>query len=142
VNAGEGTCSAGDEECKYNAAQTATQQEETTYTHKFPMRFVNKSQYRADVHWDDGKYGVHMAILEANGRDASLDTYQGHSFFITRHGVKEGLFDLENDIREKSDLSGDRPEILKMVKDRFNLFTGLRNLKGFFKASEVLFKGL
>ncbi|CAJ1959352.1 unnamed protein product [Cylindrotheca closterium] len=105
ASAEEGTCSAADDECNAAAHQRTTQQEQQeqqqekqeTYTHKFPMKFVNKSQYRADVHWDDGKYGVHMAILEPNGGESSLETYQGHSFFITRHGVKEGLFDLETD---------------------------------------------
>ena len=33
---------------------------------------------------------------------------------------RRGLFDLEKDIEEINDLSMDRPEVLKMVKQRFN----------------------
>jgi arylsulfatase A-like enzyme len=33
---------------------------------------------------------------------------------------KGGLFDLSKDIGEKHDLSAERPEILKMVKDRYD----------------------
>ena len=34
-----------------------------------------------------------------------------------------GLFDLEADLGEKNDLSEERPEILKMVKSRFDAWT-------------------
>eukprot|EP00980_Cylindrotheca_fusiformis_P018096 scaffold5817_cov101-Cylindrotheca_fusiformis.AAC.1 len=38
-----------------------------------------------------------MSILEPNGGTSRLNTYPGHSFFVTRHGVKEGLHDPETD---------------------------------------------
>ncbi len=39
--------------------------------------------------------------------------------WVDMGGKGGGLFDLENDIGEKEDLSEKRPEVLKMVKDRF-----------------------
>ncbi len=40
--------------------------------------------------------------------------------WVDMGGKGGGLFDLEKDVGEKNDLSKERPEILKMVKDRFN----------------------
>ena len=62
---------------------------------KFDITVINESNFRADIHWDDGQFGVMLSTAEANGGTAGLSTYAGHRFFITRHGVKEGLFDLE-----------------------------------------------
>ena len=40
--------------------------------------------------------------------------------WVDMQGGGGGLFDLDKDIAEKEDLSKERPEVLKMVKDRFN----------------------
>ena len=56
------------------------------------VRIRNKSNYRADIYWDDGRYGTHMVALSTD-ESGVLNAYVGHSFFVTRHGVKEGLFD-------------------------------------------------
>ena len=56
------------------------------------VRIRNKSNYRADVYWDNGGYGAHMFTLSAD-ESRVLNSYVGESFFVTRHGVKEGLFD-------------------------------------------------
>lgn len=61
------------------------------------VQVKNLSQYRVDVYWDDGKYGKNIATLEASGGTSKLNTFQGHSFFVTRHGVREALFDPKMD---------------------------------------------
>ena len=55
------------------------------------ITIANKSPYRIDLYYDDGDYGQFMSIIEKND-DTTLKSYIGHSFFVTRHGVKEGLF--------------------------------------------------
>ena len=55
------------------------------------IHITNQSPYRVDLYWDDGEYGAHVSTLE-KAESASINTYVGHSFFVTRHGVKEGLF--------------------------------------------------
>ena len=52
---------------------------------------TNKSPFRSDIYWDDGKYGVLITTLDPK-ESGSLNTFLGHKFFVTRHGVKEGLF--------------------------------------------------
>lgn len=52
---------------------------------------TNQSPYRCDVYWDDGEYGTLISTLDPK-ESSSLNTYLGHQFFVTRHGVKEGLF--------------------------------------------------
>ena len=59
---------------------------------QFSATVINNSLYRSDVYWDDGKYGVIIATVEIGG-SAILNTYAGHGFFVTRHGVREGLHD-------------------------------------------------
>jgi hypothetical protein len=89
--ASEETCSAEDGQCESSENTSG----------KFSITVVNKSHYRADLHWDDGRYGTHMAILDAESGKTRIDTQQGHSFFITRHGVKEGLYDPETDAQHR-----------------------------------------
>ena len=60
-------------------------------TEELSITITNKSPYRVDVYYDDGDYGLFMGILDKDGSTA-LKSYIGHSFFVTRHGVKEGLF--------------------------------------------------
>ena len=92
-----------------NAEAARSDQEEETKKNNPPGRvqqqlqpakaeFMNKSQYRVDVHWDDGRFGSRVGILE-KGSDSKLnvDTYVGHSFFITKHGTRELLYDLNTD---------------------------------------------
>jgi len=52
---------------------------------------VNLSKFRVDVYWDDGKYGVNLLTIEV-GETLKMNTYQGHKFFVTRHGVRENLY--------------------------------------------------
>ena len=60
-------------------------------TEELSITITNKSPYRVDVYYDDGDYGMFMGILDKDD-STSLKSFIGHSFFVTRHGVKEGLF--------------------------------------------------
>ena len=55
------------------------------------ITIANESPYRVDVYFDDGSYGAHISILEVGG-STGINSFIGHRFFVTRHGVKEGLF--------------------------------------------------
>jgi hypothetical protein len=68
--------------------------------------FINTSQYRLDMYWDDGRFGSLLGILELEGR-GEINTFFGHSFFVTMHGTKEGLFDLETDVQYKFKVTAD-----------------------------------
>ncbi|KAL7522774.1 hypothetical protein ACHAWX_007477 [Stephanocyclus meneghinianus] len=59
--------------------------------------FQNLSPYRADIHYDDGWFGKYVATIETNGEVIQLDTFLGDRFFVTRHGVREGLVDPATD---------------------------------------------
>ncbi|KAL7524490.1 hypothetical protein ACHAXR_000596, partial [Thalassiosira sp. AJA248-18] len=52
---------------------------------------TNYSPYRIDVYYDDGEYGSLISTLEKE-ESTGINSFIGHSFFVTRHGVKEGLF--------------------------------------------------
>lgn len=64
---------------------------------QFQVQVVNESKFRVDVYWDDGRFGKVITTLNKLGDTATLNTFLGHAFFFTRHGVREGLFDLEAD---------------------------------------------
>lgn len=64
---------------------------------QFTVRVINKSEFRADVYFDDGRYGANIVTVDANGGEAIMNTFNRHRFFVTRHGVKEGLFDPKTD---------------------------------------------
>jgi hypothetical protein len=56
------------------------------------VEIVNLSEFRADVYWDDGRYGVSMLTVEADGGTSPINSFIGHGFFVTRHGVRENLY--------------------------------------------------
>ena len=64
---------------------TMSPDEETSIT------ITNQSPFRIDVYYDDNDYGAFITTLEEN-ESTGINSYLGHSFFVTRHGVKEGLF--------------------------------------------------
>ncbi|KAL3934164.1 MAG: hypothetical protein SGBAC_010060 [Bacillariaceae sp.] len=94
VTAEAGTCILEDSQC-----QTDEKSLDEDCSENEPSSFlvVNRSQYRADIYWDDGMFGVHLGILEAEEGAMNVKSVSGNSFFVTKHGVKEGLFDLETD---------------------------------------------
>lgn len=55
------------------------------------VKFLNKSKFRADIYYDDGQYGVFIATAEM-GATTNINSFTGHKFFITRHGVRENLY--------------------------------------------------
>lgn len=67
----------------------------------FQVTLINKSEFRADIHWDDGQVGKVVGDVEGNGHSLALTVFPGNQFFLTRHGVKEGLFDPTTDQQHK-----------------------------------------
>jgi len=60
---------------------------------KLEVNFINKSSYRADIHWDDGSWGNNVAIVESRGGDTVVGSFIGHKFYVTLHGIGAGLHD-------------------------------------------------
>ena len=52
---------------------------------------TNQSPYRVDLYYDDGEYGSFISTLDKN-EQTGINSYVGHTFFVTRHGMKQGLF--------------------------------------------------
>lgn len=63
---------------------------------QYMIRFSNKSKYRIDIHFDDGKKGIKITTAEA-GQEKAIKSHMGHRFFITKYGIREGLFDPDTD---------------------------------------------
>ena len=61
---------------------------------QFDVEVINLSAYRVDVHYDDGQMGMVIGTFEV-GEQSKFNTYQGHEFFVTRHGVREQLYPKE-----------------------------------------------
>ncbi|KAL3809185.1 hypothetical protein ACHAXA_000704 [Cyclostephanos tholiformis] len=57
----------------------------------------NDSDHRIDVHYDDGRFGNVVGTADANGGIVRISSFETHRFFITMHGVREGLVDPETD---------------------------------------------
>ena len=55
------------------------------------ITITNHSPYRVDVYFDDNDYGAFISTLEQNG-STGINSFVGHSFFVTRHGVKVCLY--------------------------------------------------
>ena len=60
-------------------------------TEQLSVVVVNQSPHRVDLYYDDGDYGDYMGSLEQN-ESTTINSFLGHKFFVTRHGVKEKLF--------------------------------------------------
>lgn len=82
--------SGGDETC-------GAEKNDESGKHGISTTFRNLSPYRADVHFDDGRFGNLVSALDGEGGTTSINSFPGHRFFITRHGVREGLVDPETD---------------------------------------------
>ena len=57
----------------------------------FEVIIQNDSKYRADIYWDDGRFGTFLATVELGGQQG-LNVFPEHELFVTRHGVRENLF--------------------------------------------------
>jgi prolyl 4-hydroxylase len=97
------TCKADDGTCESESGSgnqkdaVHLEEEEEDANVQFKVSVVNKSKFRADVYYDDGRYGTNIVTVDANGGEGRMNTRKGHRFFVTRHGVKEGLFDPKTD---------------------------------------------
>ena len=66
------------------------------------VKFINKSSYRADIHYDDGRFGklvgtVHESEKLDGPTVMTISSHVGHRFFVTLHGVRESLVDPTTD---------------------------------------------
>ena len=81
--------------CVDNGDETCSSNNSANDDENNPRRTVfieNLSNYRADVHYDDGRFGKLVSTVDPNGgRTGPINTFVGHHFFITMHGVREGL---------------------------------------------------
>eukprot|EP00591_Stephanopyxis_turris_P006121 CAMPEP_0195521286 /NCGR_PEP_ID=MMETSP0794_2-20130614/18381_1 /TAXON_ID=515487 /ORGANISM="Stephanopyxis turris, Strain CCMP 815" /LENGTH=452 /DNA_ID=CAMNT_0040650807 /DNA_START=44 /DNA_END=1402 /DNA_ORIENTATION=+ len=98
------TCEADDETCEKHDYHEEEEEEDRS-NERFTVSVLNKSKFRVDLYWDDGRFGTSVATLEAKGGTGKVDTFHGHRFFVTRHGVKEGLFDPETDTQHRYEAS-------------------------------------
>lgn len=87
ADANDQTCAADDSSC----GGTATKGTPLT------VDVINESKYRIDLYWDDGRFGQLMGTLDAGGGHTSLNSQLGHAFFVTRHGLREGLHHADTD---------------------------------------------
>jgi len=98
---------------------------------QFSVTIVNLSEFRVDVYWDDGKYGVNLIAVDAGGGKDNLNTFQGHGFFVTRHGVRENLYPEASDGEEDKPLKFDiqRPNQILMIPEGAAPLSGERAAK-------------
>lgn len=106
-NADDGTCHNNDNviqaEAEAEAGKEAGEKEDILQkkvlneNEEIKVSFVNMSPYRIDLYWDDGMYGQRITTIEAKNGQATINTFIQHSFFVTQHGRRVGLFNLEND---------------------------------------------
>lgn len=82
-SAAEMVCDAADGSCE---SMTTPMPEDN-----FEVIIQNDSEYRADIYWDDGRFGTFLATLEVGGQEG-LNVFPEHELFVTRHGVRENLF--------------------------------------------------
>ena len=89
------TCTPGDDTCtSSNNRNNASPPPQQPKNHKRTITIDNLSKYRADIHYDDGRFGKVMQTISANGGTSTpIHTFVGHRFFVTMHGVREGLVD-------------------------------------------------
>ena len=120
LSAQEQQCSATEDGSTTNNGQCNTNNNNNPNTkQEFQVQVINHSTYRGDLYWDDGQYGQQVAILEANGGKTQINTFEGHSFFVTRHGVKEGLFDIHQDVPIRFTIKSQnmQQQVLEIPKD-------------------------
>ncbi|KAL7497778.1 hypothetical protein ACHAWT_010195 [Skeletonema menzelii] len=88
------TCA--NDECTNNDADAQAQQQAADP--KRQISISNLSKYRADIHYDDGRFGKIVQTVPAKGESTQpIHTFVGHRFFVTMHGVREGLVDPTTD---------------------------------------------
>jgi hypothetical protein len=89
------TCANGDDTTTCTAT---TNDDKDANDPRRKITIHNLSNYRADIHYDDGRFGKIVGTVSPNGGSSSpINTFVGHRFFITMHGVREGLVDPATD---------------------------------------------
>ena len=87
-------CSQGDGECL--AEPQARTIDALPADTPVSVQIQNHSPHRADVHFDDGRFGKVSGTVDSGGT-IRLNSFPGHRFFVTRHGVRDGLVDPATD---------------------------------------------
>jgi hypothetical protein len=93
----DGSCATSTSTSTSTSSEQQQQQQQQQQKQPFKVTVVNESTFRADIYWDDGRFGTHLSIVEPQGGRATLNANNEHVFFVTRHGVREGLFDVRTD---------------------------------------------
>ncbi|KAL9188315.1 hypothetical protein ACHAXT_006693 [Thalassiosira profunda] len=89
VSVSAAAASAG--ECAADASSEECTESDIPADEELNISIENRSPFRVDVYYDDGEYGSFISTLEKDDT-TGINSYLGHTFFVTRHGVKEGLF--------------------------------------------------
>lgn len=116
--ADEAQCSQGDGECLASLAEQGHQADDPgdpplPADTPISVQIQNHSPYRADVHFDDGRFGKVSGTVDS-GDTIRLSSFPGHRFFVTRHGVRDGLVDPTTDDQYYFQVNSD---------DRLQVFT-------------------
>ena len=104
--ADEAQCSQGDGECLASFAEEEDQAGQARIIDAgddplpadtpVSVQIQNYSPYRADVYFDDGRFGRASGTVDS-GDNIRLKSFPGHRFFVPRHGVRDGLVDPATD---------------------------------------------
>ena len=101
-----GSCSSNDvdkndDSCLANDQTSEPQQQQQQQPPKEPqpvsVTFLNNSPYRADIHYNDGRFGNIVGTANESGGQVQVSTFIGHRFFITMNGVRNSLVDPSTD---------------------------------------------
>jgi hypothetical protein len=87
----EMVCDAADGSCASMSTSMPDSEDNDDGRRDFEVIIQNDSEYRADIYWDDGRFGTFLATVELGGQQG-LNVFPEHVLFITRHGVRENLF--------------------------------------------------
>ena len=108
------TCAPGDDTCTANKNNNAPPQQ--PQNPKRQITIDNLSKYRVDIHYDDGRFGKVIQTISANGGSSTaIHTFVGHRFFVTMHGVREGLVDPTTDEQYFFTIDDDTKDETKFV---------------------------
>ena len=86
VSASAAAASAG--ECAADASPEECTESDIPADEELNISIENRSPFRVDVYYDDGEYGSFISTLEKDAA-TGINSYKGHTFFVTRHGVKQ-----------------------------------------------------
>ena len=101
----EKTCGSNKNDNDGDGACLATNNYNNNNKRPITVTFINKSSYRADIHYDDGRFGKLVGTVHESKKSdgpttptvMTISSHVGHRFFVTLHGVRESLVDPTTD---------------------------------------------